>query len=190
MSRVFIVSDPHFSHKRISFFCPSTRPDVDSNVMNQKMIHQWQAQVRPNDVVYILGDVFFCNAEEAIKIIDRLPGQKHLIFGNHDNVIHSNSTLRSRFVSTAHYKEVNIKGHNFILFHYPIHEWHKIQRGAIHCHGHIHSPRSGVEGRIVNVCMDSAEMFTGVPYALYPIEDVIAHALKQPVRGHHDKVAD
>lgn len=187
--RIWITSDNHFSHKNIHRFCPETRPDVDWKIMDQKMIRQWQTQVQPNDLVYCLGDFFFCNAEEAISIIDRLPGQKHLIFGNHDGVIHSSSTLRGKFASTSLYKEVKFQDHKIVLFHYPIHEWYGIGRGAIHCHGHIHAALSGVPGRIMNVCVDSSEMASpSLPYALYPMEEMLRRALIKPVRGHHEKV--
>jgi calcineurin-like phosphoesterase family protein len=188
MNNVWITSDNHFSHKNIHNFCPTTRPDADWQVMDQKMIQQWRAQVQQNDIVYLLGDVFFCNAEAAIKIMEQLPGQKHLIFGNHDKAIRSNSTLRGKFVAHYEYREITFDGNDIVLFHYPIQEWNRMNRGSIHCYGHIHNKVSGVGGRTVNVCVDSPEMNTGVPYALYPIKDVVRFGLKQEIRRHHDKV--
>jgi calcineurin-like phosphoesterase family protein len=157
--------------------------------MDQEMIHQWQTQVAQNDIVYMLGDVFWCNAEKAAQILRRLPGQKHLIYGNHDDMIRGNATVRGMFASVADYKEIRINGEKLILFHYPIWEWHHIHRGSIHLHGHIHSPASGVPGRIVNVCVDSEEMSNPlVPYALYSAESVIRYALTKPERTHHGKL--
>lgn len=188
MTKIWITSDNHFSHKRISAFCPITRPDTDWEVMDRKMIQRWQEQVQRNDIVYMLGDEFWCNAESAISIMHRLPGQKHLIYGNHDKVIKSNSTLRSMFASVQDYKEIKINGQRLILFHFPMWEWHKIQSGAIHCHGHIHYETAAVPGRIVNVCVDSPEMSdVNAPYSLYPIEDVIRVGQSKEIRGHHDK---
>jgi calcineurin-like phosphoesterase family protein len=188
MQRIWLTSDNHFSHKRISEMCPRTRPDRDWQVMDQKMIQQWQAQVQRGDIVYMLGDEFWCSATSAIEIMKQLPGQKHLIYGNHDKVIRSNATLRGMFASVSDYKEIKLNGQKIILFHFPIWEWHKIQSGAIHFHGHIHDEISGVPGRIVNVCVDSPEMAdTAVPYALYPIEDAIKLGQTKIIRGHHNR---
>ena len=184
--KIWITSDNHFSHKRISTFCPITRPDTDWEKMDEMMIRRWQMQVGQNDIVHMLGDCFWGNAESAIKIMSRLPGQKHLIYGNHDKVIKSNSTLRGMFASVRDYNEIVVNGTRCILFHFPIYEWHKIEKGAVHFHGHIHYRLSGVPGRIVNVCVDSPEMHNiDVPYALYPIEDAIKWALTKPARNHH-----
>lgn len=38
-----------------------------------------------------------------------------------------------------HYKELKTDYGRFILFHYPIVEWHAAHYGSIHLHGHIHS---------------------------------------------------
>jgi calcineurin-like phosphoesterase family protein len=188
MSKVFFTSDNHFSHKNIHSFCPTTRPDADWKTMDQKMILQWQNQVRQEDIVYMLGDVFFCPAEDAIKIMQRLPGQKHLIFGNHDKAIRNNSILRGMFASHQEYKEIKLGAQEFVLFHYPIQEWNKMHRGAINCYGHIHHALSDSGGRTVNVCVDSPEMYDGIPYQLFPADDVVRHALTAPIRRHHDKV--
>jgi len=185
--KIFITSDNHFSHKRISEFCPVTRPDKDWQRMDQMMIQQWQNQVQQNDIVYMLGDCFWSNADGAQKIMSRLPGQKHLIYGNHDKVIKSNSVLRGMFASVQDYKEIKFEGNRCVLFHFPIQEWHKIEKGAVHFHGHIHYRLSGVPGRIVNVCVDSPEMsLPSVPYALYPLQDAVKWALTKPVGTHHN----
>jgi calcineurin-like phosphoesterase family protein len=183
MSKIFVTSDNHFSHRNISKFCPSTRPDSDPAVMDEKMIAQWQNQVRPNDTVWMLGDVFWSHEPEAIAIMDRLPGKKHLVFGNHDDMIRNNSTIRNKFESTQEYKEISFNGNRMILFHYPIQEWHKCHSGSINCYGHIHHAVSGVEGRTVNVCVDSPDMYNGIPYRLYPMQEVVDFALKFPARG-------
>ncbi len=138
MENIWFTSDNHFSHKNISNFCPRTRPDKDPDTMNEKMITVWQEQVQPQDRVYLLGDVFFCNAHNAATLLDRLPGQKYLVYGNHDKVIRSNKHLRDRFVSVEEYKEIVVEGVQVVLFHYPILEWNRCHRGAYALFGHVH----------------------------------------------------
>jgi calcineurin-like phosphoesterase family protein len=189
MSRTFFTSDNHFSHKNIAKFCPDTRPDTDPAIMDQKMIQMWQAQVQPDDTVWMLGDVFFCQADRAKSIMDQLPGQKHLVYGNHDKVIRGDKVLQAKFCSVQEYKEIKIDGQTVVLFHYPIQEWNKIHYGAYHFHGHIHQRLSGIEGRILNVCVDSPTFGTGT-YELYDWAKVQREAERHPVRTHHGKSGD
>ncbi len=188
MSRIWITSDNHFSHKNIHKFCPKTRPDENWEVMNERMIARWQEQVSSTDTVYMLGDVFFCNSAEAIRIMERLPGHKHLVYGNHDNAIRGNSTLRGMFESINEYREVRVNGTDVIMFHYPIQEWNKMHRGSVNVYGHIHHAVSGVPGRTINVCVDSPELFDeNNPYSLFDMSDVLKVALAREIMPHHGR---
>ncbi len=178
----FFTSDLHFSHKNIHRFCPATRPDSDPAVMDEKMIQRWNEQVKPEDTVWILGDVFFCQESRAIQIMRRLPGHKHLVYGNHDQVIRESHRLQSMFESVQEYKEINMP-ERVCLFHYPIYEWNKIHHGSYHFHGHIHERLSGVPGRILNVCMDSPTFGDGT-YSLYEWDVLKRVAESRPVRPH------
>ena len=40
--------------------------------------------VSNEDIVYVLGDMFWCKQDESIEILNQLKGQKFLIRGNHD----------------------------------------------------------------------------------------------------------
>lgn len=186
----FFISDVHLYHKNISRFCPETRPHSNVDQMNNEIVNQWVRQVTEQDTVWILGDMFFCNAADAIRMVKRLPGHKNLVYGNHDKAIRNNSELRGHFESVREYAEIKVDGHQFMLFHYPIWEWNNMHRGAIHLHGHIHNRVSGVPGRIINVCMDSPEFDHYAPYRLYSSEEVIRVALRREVRQHHPKTEE
>jgi calcineurin-like phosphoesterase family protein len=154
--------------------------------MDRKMIAKWQSQVAIDDDVFILGDVFFCNADKAKRIMHQLPGNKHLIYGNHDRTIRNDEVLQRLFATTQEYKELQTPGGAWQLFHYPIMEWNKMHRGAYHLHGHIHEKHSGVPGRIANVCIDSPTFGDG-SYALYELDRVKAYLDRLPIRVHHEK---
>lgn len=185
MTKIFLTSDNHFSHKNIHRFCPNTRPDADIEVMDRKMIERWQAQVGPEDDVFALGDFFFCDDTKARRIMNQLTGNIHLIYGNHDRTIRNSSPLQAMFASIQEYKELNTVHGTWILFHYPIMEWNKCHRGSFHVHGHIHDKLSGVTGRIMNVCIDSPEIQGEEPYSLYSIDDVAKILIKREVKMHH-----
>lgn len=190
MSKIFLTSDNHFSHRNIHKFCPNTRPDADIDVMDRKMIAQWQAQVGPEDDVFALGDFFFSDAAKAKRIMDQLSGRIHLIYGNHDRTIRNDAQLQAKFASIQEYKELNTPHGTWVLFHYPIMEWNKMHHGAYHAHGHIHQrfnpmTEGQIEaGRVANVCIDSPTFGTG-DYSLYDIVAVKRFLDTKPVRGHH-----
>jgi calcineurin-like phosphoesterase family protein len=54
---IFVISDTHFGQaKAIEYF---GRPFASREEMDETMIERWNAVVRPQDIVYHLGDVFF-----------------------------------------------------------------------------------------------------------------------------------
>mgnify|MGYP002067762311 FL=1 len=62
VEKVFFISDTHFGHKNIKVFCPDPRLGADIDEHDRILIRNWQNLIMPNDRVYHLGDMFFCNA--------------------------------------------------------------------------------------------------------------------------------
>ncbi len=54
MSNIWFTSDTHFGHANIIRFCD--RPFKDIQEMNERLIANWNAVVRPGDSVYHMGD--------------------------------------------------------------------------------------------------------------------------------------
>ena len=52
--------------------------------MNNKLIENWNARVRSDDTVYILGDFIWAKESEWPSVVGSLGGNKVLIRGNHD----------------------------------------------------------------------------------------------------------
>jgi len=85
-SRVLLTSDLHFRHDRIHEFEP-IREDLrlaDGFVgsPDEYLIHTWNSQVNPQDLVVNLGDLHWKSLEP---IAYRLNGTMLLVLGNHDN---------------------------------------------------------------------------------------------------------
>lgn len=154
MSKTFFTSDTHFSHRRIFKFCPNTRLGNTTHEHDEILIDNWNKQVNKNDSVYILGDVFFSDRIRSIEIMNRLSGIKHLIVGNHDDVILDNKDLYNLFATVDYYKEINIDNQRIILFHYPILEWNKYHRGSFALYGHVHGTLDNHEAIRYNKTMD------------------------------------
>jgi len=197
MEKVWFTSDNHFGHKNILKFCPETRMGKDAAEHDEIQIANWQRQVGQNDHVYLLGDVFFCDAVRARSIMNRLPGQKHLIFGNHDKVIHSNKDLRDMFVSVQDYKEIRVGGQKIIMFHFPMLEWNHMHHGAFHLYGHVHGDHCAsplvTRGRMMDAGIDGrpdGEVQAYGPMSLWEFAQINRIMSKRPIRTHHDNKDD
>ena len=82
MSKIFITSDTHFSHKNIIKYC--NRPFSSVEEMNSVLTDNWNSIVSKDDLVIHLGDFSFGRTIESIKNhLDKLNGNKILILGNH-----------------------------------------------------------------------------------------------------------
>ena len=133
---MFFTGCTHFDHAGILRM--AHRPFASVEEMNEVLIERWNAKVGPSDTVYHLGDFGFCkNQKRHDAILDRLNGTIHLIHGNHD---HTQTRKQARWASSEKYAEVQTAAGRFVLFHYPIEEWHGYFKGAIHLHAHTHRP--------------------------------------------------
>lgn len=148
MSNTFVTSDTHFGHKNIIRLCD--RPFASVEEMDETMIDRWNEVVRPNDIVWHLGDFAYKLPGGPHKIFNRLNGSKYFITGNHD----PEPTLKLGWVYVNNYVEMDW-GPKFVLFHYPMVEWNHFYRGAIHCHGHQHNKEALRAPRRVDVGVDA-----------------------------------
>lgn len=148
--------------------------------MTEQMISEWNAIVNPEDIVYILGDVAFLPANQAVNILNRLNGTKILIEGNHDRKSLKDPNFCECFSEIHKYYEIYYNDIFVVMFHYPIAEFNKMHRGAVHFHGHLHGSTSGLEHfRVRDMGMDA----TGQIVML--MEDAIADALTGQIKDHH-----
>lgn len=131
---VYFGSDYHFEHKNILSFC--NRPYVDLDEMQDKMIEEYHDRLSPGDVVYLLGDIQFCNHTDYLqKLCKNKRVEVHLIHGNHDS---KRTRNYEGWRSSQSYKDIKVDNTRISLFHYPISEWNRKDHGSIHLHGHTH----------------------------------------------------
>lgn len=136
MPNTFFTADLHFDHENIIKFC--NRPFKNAQEMNESLISNWNGVVKPEDTVFVLGDVGFCDAQKLMSYIRRLNGEIHLIYGNHDKVILKHLPLKSMFKSVYSFYETRINGIDVTLCHYPMVSWNKSFHGSFQLHGHEH----------------------------------------------------
>lgn len=133
MHNVFMTSDHHFGHKNILEYEKEARPFSSLEEMHEVLIDRWNNVVKPNDVVYHLGD--FCFGKQWISIASRLNGRKKLVMGNHD--IYPSAEYLNHFEKL--YGVLFWK--RCVLSHMPLHPNGLGARWLLNLHGHLHSKR-------------------------------------------------
>jgi calcineurin-like phosphoesterase family protein len=106
--------------------------------MNEGMITNWNAMVRPGDLVYHLGDFAFTTPEVATKIARRLNGQKYLVFGNHDKRLRKEPDFLKHWIWAKDFAEIKVGDQKIVLCHYAMLTWNQSHRGSWNLHGHSH----------------------------------------------------
>lgn len=132
--RKLYIADWHYGHANILHF--DNRPFKTIFEHDKELIRRWNAAVNPCDTVYILGDMFWCKATDAIAVLKQLNGQKILIKGNHDRC--HDISFKKCFVKICEYEEVQDGEDNIVLCHYPIPCFKNHFYGWRHFYGHVH----------------------------------------------------
>ena len=133
MSNIWFTSDTHFGHANIIKFC--NRPFDNVQEMNEKLIANWNKCIKPSDEIYVIGD--FSYEKDPTKTASRLMGRKYLIRGNHD-FFKQSKLMHPYFEWVKDYHSFKVNKQKFVLFHYPIRNWHHCYKGSIHLFGHSH----------------------------------------------------
>jgi calcineurin-like phosphoesterase family protein len=130
MAHLF-TSDTHFGHAMIIEY--AKRPFKDVNEMNEALIANWNARVKPGDTVYHLGDFGFGPTVRLIR--PRLNGNIRLILGNHDKIKLEDACL---FTSIDRLSLISVEKQRIVLCHYAMRTWQFSGRGGWMLYGHSH----------------------------------------------------
>ena len=167
--QLFFTSDTHYMHKNICRGTTSwsnaddfTRDFDTLDQMNDRIINGINAAVGQDDILFHLGDWSFGGFERIEEFRNRINCRNiHLILGNHDHHIERDrEDIRRLFTSVNQYLELEVKGkeweQNYVLMHYPIISWNKMNDGVIHLHGHVHlsADRRIGKGKTMDVGVD------------------------------------
>jgi len=108
MSNIFFTADTHMGHAKIIEYC--SRPFTGSVEMDEGLISNWNAIVKPEDLTFHLGDFSFKPANYRHK----LNGKIILIRGNHDS--RKTDNLFDKVINKL---ELNIGKYKCFLSHRP-----------------------------------------------------------------------
>jgi len=143
--RYFFTGDLHLSHKNVIKYC--NRPFETAAEMNEKLIDNWNSVVTKSDIIYVVGDVAFeKDQEKRDKMLGRLHGEKHLVWGNHDKGLkptawqkHFHSAADIRSITIPMQKEDRVVNQHIVMCHYAMRVWDRAHYGTWHLFGHSHN---------------------------------------------------
>lgn len=188
MSNIWVSSDLHANHKAVMNFCPDTRRGADAEEMTELMLESFNALVKPEDTLYLLGDVSFGGREKVENFISRLQGKKILILGNHDFIIKRRDDLRAYFQEIREVKSAKIGDNRFVMSHAPFAEWVDCHKGVIHLHGHLHGNKTNVQWqqqyKIFDVGVDARPDNKMEPWHL---DEILCKMKSRAIMTHHDQ---
>ena len=141
--KVWFTSDLHFWHKNICKYC--NRPYESVEEMNEAIIQNWNAVVKDDDIVFVLGDLGFCGIEKLRPLMLNLKGTIYLIQGNHDSDKVVNRLVEEEIIEAiTTLCHITIEGdeecpdQELTLCHFPMIDWYNKEKGAWMIHGHQH----------------------------------------------------
>jgi calcineurin-like phosphoesterase family protein len=148
--------------------------------MNEQIIKNFNEVVDWTDDLYILGDCFLNNNEEGMSYMRRLPGKKHVIWGNHDTTARQELMWSENFDCLGYANMLKYNGYSFYLSHYPTltsnYDYEKpLKRRVINLCGHTHTDNKFADfnkGLIYHVELDTNRCYPWL------IDDIIENILK------------
>ena len=167
--QLYFTSDTHYMHTNIcrgttrwSNADGFTRNFDTLDQMNDRIVNGINTVVGQDDILFHLGDWSFGGFEMIEQFRNRINCRNiHIILGNHDHHIERNrEDIQRLFTSVNQYLELEVKGkdweQNYVLMHYPIISWNKMNDGVIHLHGHVHlsADRRIGKGKTMDVGVD------------------------------------
>lgn len=154
---IHFTADVHLFHLKLA----NKRGYDTCEDMHLDIKKKWNRKVKPNDSVYILGDLSFGRVDPTIEVLDGFNGHLHLIVGNHDEDKMIRSLLLTGIIeSVEHYKlfifirDAKLKQH-IALSHFPFMTWDRASHGSWHLHGHSHGSLQAPETTRMDVGMDT-----------------------------------
>ncbi|WP_353707257.1 metallophosphoesterase [Cellulosimicrobium sp. ES-005] len=154
MSNVWFTSDLHLGHYKVA----ALRGFAGQEEHDAAIVEAWEAVVRKGDQVWVLGDLAVSSPAYALNVLESLPGEKHLIWGNHDqgHPMHRDAHRKAAkyldvFSSAQAFARRRVLGREVLLSHFPYfgdtagrvgdrHTQYRLRNeGLPLIHGHTHS---------------------------------------------------
>jgi calcineurin-like phosphoesterase family protein len=149
----FITSDTWFGRPQILDIAKRTSfSSIDD--MNEKLIKNWNKQVKKSDVVFHLGN-FAWDPQTAKNVLKKLNGEITFLVGNSDDAL---LEVEHEFdnITVLEDQIIELPEFDSVICHYPLEVWNGKESGIIHFHGHtVFSHKTDLRySNRVNTCID------------------------------------
>lgn len=146
MSNIFFCADLHFGHNQPFLYEGRGFSSIEEH--DEIIVERHNSLVKPNDIVYCLGDIMLNNNKTGMEHFNRLNGNFYVIIGNHDTDVRIKTyqkTLGSWINGIHQLKSVDWgnrfthKKKEFFLSHFPslvVNE--HMRKPVFNIHGHQH----------------------------------------------------
>lgn len=115
---VWFTSDLHLGHNKSFLYEPRGFKNIQEH--DNAIIENWNKIIRPNDKVYVLGDLMLNDNEAGIEKIKQLKGQIYVVRGNHDSEIRINLYNNcNNIIKVTEGQFLRYGKYHFYLSHYP-----------------------------------------------------------------------
>ena len=167
----WLTGDQHFGHFNAIAYC--NRPWSTVDEMDNSLINAWNTVVKPDDLIYHLGDFTLGNRFEAERLFRELNGCIRVLDypWHHDKRWLHRQSYISASLNAVYYEnsiviieevDSNVEGHGIpaILCHYAFEIWDRRHYGSLHFHGHSHGMLPHIPNRL-DAGVDNAYKLTG-----------------------------
>ena len=156
--KVWFVADPHFDHTNIIEFC--SRPFNSVEEMNETILKNWKENIKPDDIVFFLGDMAFGRDSRSPRWwLTQLVGKIVYIKGSHDQGIRPTSTGLKGVLKVCRQAILETPERRFLLTHIPSEappsEYPEWEDWVIH--GHYHDTVPQFRPKRVNVSLEHSD---------------------------------
>lgn len=115
---IWLSSDLHFGHDRGFIYEPRGFSSVQEN--DEVILERFNSVVRPDDELYLLGDLMLNDNEHGLEYLSNLNGKLHILYGNHDTDVRKElyHTLPNLVEDLGYAGMMKYKKWRFYLSHY------------------------------------------------------------------------
>lgn len=142
MPNIFLTSDWHFGHDREFIWGPRGFNSIGEH--DAEIIARHNSLVKPDDDVYVLGDLMLGDNEHGLRCINRMNGRLHIIIGNHDTEKRKGLYIErlDNLVQIQYATMFKWNGYHFYCSHYPSYtgnlERESLKQMTLDLFGHTH----------------------------------------------------
>lgn len=165
---IWFTSDLHLFHNKEFIYSDRGYGNIDDH--NAAVVANINSLVKPEDDLYILGDLFLNSTDDGINLLKKLNGIKHIILGNHDTdtkvTLLEHNRQECKIGELVFATRIKYKKYYFYLSHYPTitHDFDStdiLTKCVINLYGHTHQKEKFYNNNpcMYNVGLDAQEMY-------------------------------